>query len=39
MGSSLAKGPKTDKLTQDGFDSRLRYGRCEMQGWRGNMVE
>lgn len=38
MGSSTTKGPKTTKVTQDGMNCYLRYGSCEMQGWRGNMV-
>lgn len=38
MGSSSAKGPKTEKATKDGKNGFLRFGLCEMQGWRNNMV-
>ena len=35
MGSSSSRGPKTEKLNSDGSANFLRYGLCEMQGWRG----
>mgnify|MGYP002150400439 CR=1 FL=1 len=38
MGTSTLKGPKIDKATRDGANSYLRYGTCEMQGWRNTMV-
>jgi len=38
MGNSSIKGPKTEKLTRDGQNSFLKFGVCEMQGWRNNMV-
>lgn len=38
MGNSSAKGPKTDKVIKNGQNPFLRFGLCEMQGWRNNMV-
>jgi hypothetical protein len=38
MGNSSTKGPKTNKTIQDGMNEYLSYGSCEMQGWRGAMV-
>lgn len=38
MGNSSIKGPKTDKNIKDGQNSFLRFGLCEMQGWRNHMV-
>jgi len=38
MGNSSTKGPITDKVTKDGKNSFLRFGLCEMQGWRSKMV-
>jgi len=38
MGNSSVKGPKTEKFTSDGQNRFLKYGVCEMQGWRNNMV-
>lgn len=38
MGNSSVKGPKTEKTTRDGQNPLLKYGVCEMQGWRNNMV-
>lgn len=39
MGNSSVKGPKTEKFTRDGQNRFLKYGVCEMQGWRNNMVK
>ena len=39
MGNSSTRGPKTEKFTSNGGASYLRYGVCEMQGWRSNMVK
>ncbi len=39
MGNSSVKGPKTEKIGRDGSNQFLKYGVCEMQGWRNNMVK
>lgn len=39
MGNSSVKGPKTEKFTRDGQNRFLKFGVCEMQGWRNNMVK
>lgn len=31
--------PKTEKLSEDGENSRVRYGLSSMQGWRTNMED
>ncbi|KAE8665233.1 putative protein phosphatase 2C 70 [Hibiscus syriacus] len=31
--------PKTEKLTEDGENSRVRYGLASMQGWRATMED
>lgn len=31
--------PKTDKLSDDGENGRLRYGLSSMQGWRATMED
>ncbi|CAH2041061.1 unnamed protein product [Thlaspi arvense] len=31
--------PKTDKLSEDGENDRLRYGVSSMQGWRSTMED
>ena len=33
MGDYLTK-PITEKNSTDGFDERIAYGACSMQGWR-----
>ena len=33
MGDYLTK-PITEKNSTDGFDDRIAYGACSMQGWR-----
>jgi hypothetical protein len=38
MGNTSKRGPKTDKIIHDDQMENLKYGICEMQGWRGNMV-
>ena len=38
MGNSSVKGPKTEKVFYDGQNNILKFGVCEMQGWRNNMV-
>jgi len=38
MGNSSSKVPKTEKITTDDQNNFLRYGVCEMQGWRKHMV-
>lgn len=31
--------PKTEKLSEDGENGRLRYGLSSMQGWRATMED
>lgn len=31
--------PKTEKISADGEDDRLRFGVSSMQGWRSNMED
>lgn len=31
--------PKTEKLSEDGENNRLRFGLSSMQGWRANMED
>lgn len=31
--------PKTEKLSEDGENNRLRYGLSSMQGWRATMED
>ena len=38
MGNETLKAPKTEKIRSDGKNSILKYGVCEMQGWRHDMV-
>ncbi|KAF4347538.1 hypothetical protein CsatB_007256 [Cannabis sativa] len=38
MGTYLST-PKTDKLSEDGGNDRLRYGLSSMQGWRASMED
>lgn len=38
MGNQSEKGPKTNKISSDGANHFINYGKCEMQGWRNNMV-
>jgi hypothetical protein len=38
MGNLSSRGPKTDKIKEIGGCNSLRYGLCEMQGWRSRMV-
>ena len=39
MGTNISKGPITQKSTYDNSTSVLRYGVCEMQGWRRSMED
>lgn len=38
MGNQPLKAPKFEKVTNDGDNKLIKYGMCEMQGWRNNMV-
>lgn len=38
MGNQSLKAPKTEKITSDGQNNFIKFGMCEMQGWRNNMV-
>jgi len=38
MGNQTLNAPKTEKITKDGQNIFFKYGMCEMQGWRSNMV-
>lgn len=38
MGNQPLKAPKVEKVTNDGENDLIKYGMCEMQGWRNNMV-
>ncbi|XP_074316562.1 putative protein phosphatase 2C 21 isoform X2 [Silene latifolia] len=38
MGTYLSK-PKTEKVSEDGDNCRLRYGLSSMQGWRSSMED
>jgi len=38
MGNKSLQKPKTEKLSNDGENNFIKYGICEMQGWRNNMV-
>lgn len=38
MGTYLSK-PKTEKVSQDGENHRVRYGLSSMQGWRTSMED
>lgn len=38
MGIYLSS-PKTDKLSEDGENDKLRYGLSSMQGWRATMED
>jgi len=38
MGTYLSK-PKTEKVSEDGENDRLRYGLSSMQGWRSSMED
>jgi len=38
MGNFSSRGPKTEKTKENGGSNYLRYGTCEMQGWRSRMV-
>lgn len=38
MGTYLST-PKTDKLSEDGENERVRYGLSSMQGWRATMED
>ncbi|KAH9603789.1 hypothetical protein KSS87_018815 [Heliosperma pusillum] len=38
MGTYLSK-PKTEKVSEDGENCRLRYGLSSMQGWRSSMED
>jgi hypothetical protein len=39
MGNLSSRGPKIDKIKENGGCNYLRYGLCEMQGWRSRMVK
>lgn len=39
MGNTIAEGPNTNKLINDYSNDQLRYGSCEMQGWRKTMED
>lgn len=38
MGIYLS-APKTEKVSEDGENDRLRYGLSSMQGWRATMED
>ena len=38
MGNMHKVGPQMEKIIFKGENSNLRYGVCEMQGWRKHMV-
>lgn len=38
MGTYLST-PKTDKVSEDGENERVRYGSSSMQGWRATMED
>jgi hypothetical protein len=38
MGNKSLKAPKTEKIIRDGQNNSIKFGMCEMQGWRNNMV-
>ena len=38
MGTYLTK-PKTEKVSEDGENHRVRYGLSSMQGWRSSMED
>lgn len=38
MGIYLS-APKTDKVSEDGENDKLRYGSSSMQGWRSTMED
>lgn len=38
MGIYLSS-PKTDKVSEDGANEKLRYGLSSMQGWRATMED
>lgn len=38
MGKTSSRGPNLNKNEENGSCKYLRYGLCEMQGWRGRMV-
>ena len=39
MGTTIEKGPNTSKSTYDNANETMRYGVCEMQGWRRTMED
>lgn len=39
MGKTSSRGPNTKKNEENGSCKYLRYGLCEMQGWRSRMVK
>lgn len=38
MGNLSSRGPNTEKIKENGSCDYLRFGVCEMQGWRSRMV-
>jgi len=38
MGTAEVRSPNTEKICQDDYNENIKYGLCEMQGWRGSMV-
>lgn len=38
MGNQSLKAPRSEKIFNDGANKFIKYGICEMQGWRNNMV-
>jgi hypothetical protein len=38
MGNTTNRGPNSNKIINDDEMDYLKYGVCEMQGWRSNMV-
>ena len=39
MGGWESKEPFMEKVVCDGEEYNLKFGLCEMQGWRQNMVK
>lgn len=39
MGMNAPRGPFLDKLTFDNIVGNMRFGVCEMQGWRRSMED
>ncbi len=38
MGNAPLRNPKTSKVKEDKQNEHIKYGKCEMQGWRSTMV-